>query len=190
MCRGCVRKTTTLINRISKIFEGGFNMKTVIPDVNFLEGSNSSKYNLTGKFLLSVRWSVIPELLLHEVHKMEFAPTQKVHTPQGYSGFLAEILVCSALETRILVWSTFRSRWCDLREVFQASSLLRSTREWPQIARLSAYNNSHGKLTLISLEQQETHYGSLMYTNRHFERFTRWAIHLYTGLSITVHCFN
>ena len=41
---GCVRTATT------KIFEGGFNMKTAIPDVNFLKGCNSSRYNLTGIF--------------------------------------------------------------------------------------------------------------------------------------------
>ena len=56
-------------------------METDIPDVNFRKGCNN---------LLLVRWSFIPEHFLwthrlHEVHKMELAPTQKVHAPQGYN---------------------------------------------------------------------------------------------------------
>ena len=56
MCGDC-------IDCITKIFEGGFNMKTVIPNVNFLKGCNSRKYNLTGTFTLhkviSYFWTLI-----------------------------------------------------------------------------------------------------------------------------------
>ena len=75
-------------------------------------GTISSEYLRHLQFLVSVRWPVIPEYLLwthrsHKVLKMELAPTPKVHTPQVYFGFFAAILVCSALETRILVLLTF-----------------------------------------------------------------------------------
>ena len=111
------------------------------------------------KFLLSVRWSVIPEHLLsthrfHKVHKMELATTPRVHTPQGHSGFLAEILICSAVETRIVVLSTLTRKPCDSSEVFQSASLfLRSKRESLKIARSSTYSNSHGEPTLNSLHK-------------------------------------
>ena len=49
-CRDYVRTTTTLANQIIKIFEGGFLMKTVIPNVNFLKGCNNSSYDLIGTF--------------------------------------------------------------------------------------------------------------------------------------------
>ena len=39
-----------MANRVTKIFEGGFDMKFVIPDVNFLKGCNSSRYDLSGTF--------------------------------------------------------------------------------------------------------------------------------------------
>ena len=85
---------------------------------------------------------------------MELAPTSKVHTPQGYFRFLAEILVCSALETRILVLSRFIDKPCDSSEVFKTASLfLRSTKESLKISRSLAYNNYHRQLTLNSLDQ-------------------------------------
>ena len=111
------------------------------------------------KFLLLVRWSVIPEHFLwthrsHEVPKMELTPTPKVHTPQGYFGFLAENLVCFAVGTRILVLLIITSKPHDSSEVFQAGILsLRSARESLKIARSSAYSNSHGQLTLNSLDK-------------------------------------
>ena len=40
MCRDCVSTTS-----ITKIFEGGFNMKAVMPDVNFLKECNRSRYD-------------------------------------------------------------------------------------------------------------------------------------------------
>ena len=79
------------------------------------------------KFLLSLRWSVFPEHLLwtyrsYKVHEMEFAPTLKEHTTQGYFGLITEILSCSAFEIRILVLSTFTNKPCDSSEIFQAAS--------------------------------------------------------------------
>ena len=35
---------------MTNIFEVGFDLKFVIPDVNFLKGCNSSRYDLTGTF--------------------------------------------------------------------------------------------------------------------------------------------
>ena len=88
------------------------------------------------------------------MHKMKLATTPKVHVPQGYFGFLTEILVCSALETRILVLSTFTDKPGDSSEVFQTASLfLRSKRESLEIARSSVYSNSHRHLTLNSLNK-------------------------------------
>ena len=85
---------------------------------------------------------------------MELSPIPKVHAPQGYFEFLAEIFLCLALETRILVLLTFTCKSCHSSEVFQAASLpLRSTRESLKIARLLAYSNSHGPLALNSLDK-------------------------------------
>ena len=40
-----------MANCIAKIFEGGSNMKFVIPDANFLNRCNSSRYDLTETFM-------------------------------------------------------------------------------------------------------------------------------------------
>ena len=68
-------------------------MKTIIPDVNLFKvciaaGTISPKYLQKTSFLLSVRWSVIPEYLLwnlrsHEVQKMELAPSTKATYTTG-----------------------------------------------------------------------------------------------------------
>ena len=111
-CKDCVRTTTTLAKHITNIIEGGFDIKSIILDVNFFKGCNSRRHNLSrtfmhAKFLLSVRRSVFPEQLLwthrsHDMDKLELAPTPQVYAPKGYFGLLTEILLCSALE--IWIW--------------------------------------------------------------------------------------
>ena len=62
--RGCVRTTTTLINHITNIFEGGFSMKTVIPDAKFLKGFkyDSSRYDPTST-LKTQKMSVVSKVI-------------------------------------------------------------------------------------------------------------------------------
>ena len=85
---------------------------------------------------------------------MELAPTPKVHAPQVYFEFITEILLCSSLETRILVLSTFTRKPCDSSEVFQAPSLfLKSKRESLETARLLEFSNDHAQLALNSLHE-------------------------------------
>ena len=72
-----------------------FLMLTSLRD-SIATGTISPEHLQHTNFLLSVRHSVLPENLLwthrsHEVHKVELAPTPKVHTPQGYFGLLTEM---------------------------------------------------------------------------------------------------
>ena len=51
-----------LANRVTKIFEGGFNLRTVIPDVILLKGCNSSRYHLS-KTLTAHKISVVSKVI-------------------------------------------------------------------------------------------------------------------------------
>ena len=71
-----------------------FPMLTSLKDA-IAAGTISPKHLRHTKFLLLVRWSFIPEHFLwthrlHEVYKMELAPTQKLHVPQGYNDIKSE----------------------------------------------------------------------------------------------------
>ena len=122
-----------LANRVTKIFEGEFNLRTIIPDVILLKGCNSSRYHLSETFTAHKIYVVIKVISCSWTFFMNLQVTQSAwngvrsNTKVIYNIRILWItlwnfVISFALETMILVLLTFTWKPCDLSEVLQAAT--------------------------------------------------------------------